>query len=131
MCTRTLLALSTVKTLLCLASMSLGALAYADGGTIRFSGRVVESGCATSLSRGQLTLSACPPSAQGSAVRMVALDDGQAVKLRDGKRRGQQLAVIQSGMQAGQAMFSQAYRVELPLRPLAHLEAYIAVVDYL
>lgn len=73
--------------LLCVALMSVSALAQASSGSIRFSGHIAEPGCTTNLSQGELSLAACPPSAKGSTVAVTALADGQAATLRDGKRQ--------------------------------------------
>ncbi|HIE5354997.1 hypothetical protein [Stenotrophomonas maltophilia] len=116
--------------LLCVALMSVSALAQASSGSIRFSGRIAEPGCTTALSQGELSLAACPPSAKGSTVAVTAVGDSQAATLRDGKRHGQQLAVSASALRAGDIAFSERYRVEAPQQqPLRG--AYLVVVDYL
>ena len=116
--------------LLCAALLSISAAAYADGGSIRFSGRIVEPGCTTQLSQGELSLAACPPSAKGATVAVTAIDGAAAATLRDGKRQGAQLAMAARAMQPGDLAFSERYRVEAPQqKPLQG--AYLVVVDYL
>lgn len=116
--------------LLCVALMSLSAVAQASSGSVRFSGRIAEPGCTTNLSQGELSLAACPPSAKGSTVTVTAMADGQAATLRDGKRQGQTLSVSASALRAGDIAFSERYRVEAARQqPLQG--AYLVVVDYL
>jgi type 1 fimbria pilin len=107
--------------LLCVALMSVSALAQASSGSIRFSGRIAEPGCTTNLSQGELSLAACPPSAKGSTVAVTALADG---------RQGQKLSVSASAMRAGDIAFSERYSVQAAKQqPLQG--AYLVVVDYL
>lgn len=116
--------------LLCTALLSVSALAQASDGSIRFSGRISDPGCTTNLSKGELSLAACPPSAKGSTVVVTAVESGEAATLRDGKRQGKALAVAASAMRTGDLAFSERYRVEAaqhqPLRG-----DYLVMVDYL
>ena len=116
--------------LLCVALMSVSALAQASSGSIRFSGRIAEPGCTTNLSQGELSLAACPPSAKGSPVAVPAQAHGQAAPRPAGKPQGQNLSVSASAMRAGDIAFSERYSVQASKQqPLQG--AYLVVVDYL
>lgn len=115
--------------LLCVALMGVSSLAHADGGTIRFSGRIVDPGCSARVDAQQLRLEGCPLSAKGATVALVAMDEGQGAVLRDGKRQGQQLAVAARSLRAGDLVFSESYRLDAPTQqPLQG--AYLVRVDY-
>lgn len=56
--------------LLCVALLSISALANASSGTVQFSGRVVDPGCSSHVSGAQeLRLEGCPIAAQALRVR--------------------------------------------------------------
>jgi hypothetical protein len=115
--------------LLCVALMSVSALAQASSGSVRFSGRIVDPGCTTRLSQQELSLEACPPSAKGAKVAVTALGEGETATLREGGRHGQQLAVAARTLRAGDLSFSERYRLEASQRqPLRG--SYLVVVDY-
>lgn len=107
---------STYTGLLCVALLSASAFAQANGGTIRFSGRVAEPGCTTNLSSGVLSVTACPPSAKGSTVEVFTMDNGEAITLQAGRRYGRQLTMSGSRLRTGDLTFSEDYRVEASQR---------------
>lgn len=119
---RGLLAISVL--LLCASAPAL-----ADGGVVRFSGRIVDPGCtpAVQAERQEITFSGCPLAAQGARLAVTSLQDAAVVPLRDAKRRSEVLSVAAGGLSADALSFSSRYRMD---GGAALRGAYLVRIDY-
>ncbi|MCF7749439.1 DUF1120 domain-containing protein [Bacillus subtilis subsp. subtilis] len=93
---------------------SASAPALADGGVVRFSGRIVDPGCtpAVQADRREITFSGCPLAAQGARLAVTSLQDAAVVPLRDARRRSEVLSVASGALSADATSFSSRYRME-------------------
>ena len=110
--------------LLCIALISASSVAYANDGTVRFSGRVVDPGCHASVSNTsqELSLDACPASAKGARIHATSLTT-------DGAVHAHQFSLAAVDLRPGDLSFSERHRLggsqQQSLRG-----AYLVVVDY-
>ncbi|MGH8053064.1 MAG: hypothetical protein ACREP4_03930 [Stenotrophomonas sp.] len=104
------------------ALLSTSAMASAQTGTVRFSGRVVDPVCVPSLSGQQhLQLDACPASAKDLRVTIHTQEsDASTAELI---AKTPQLSARVSG--TGDLTFSDRYRIEPP-----ESGTYLVVIDY-
>lgn len=114
--------------LLGVALLSLTTLAHASTGTVRFSGRIVDPGCNTSLAvaQQQLRLERCPLAAQGAEVSVSAMEV-------DSSAHGNNVlathALTKSAAHSDARVFSQQYRVDTQRQPTT-ASSYLIVINY-
>lgn len=108
--------------------LSLTSMAHASQGTIRFAGRVVDSGCNVGLVRDQqrLNLDSCPMSAQGAQLEVSTLATGDAITLATYRK---QVGLAAHPGEAHERIFSQSYALlARPDQP--RNSGYLVLVTY-
>lgn len=103
--------------------------ALADGGVVRFSGRIVDPGCtpAVQVERQEITFSGCPLAAQGARLAVTSLQNAATVPLRDARQRSDVLTVAAGALSTDALSFSSRYRME---GGAALRGAYLVRIDY-
>ncbi|MGH8073020.1 MAG: hypothetical protein ACREO4_02970 [Lysobacter sp.] len=118
--------------LACLCA-AFAAPALANGGTVRFSGRIAEAPCAASTpSPGEVVLSQCPMAAEGSRLSIEPLGrvtGAQLVDLSAGTHSGD-LPVAAAVVTADRSSFSSRYRIQ-PSEGGPDTGTYLVSIDYL
>lgn len=114
--------------LLSAALLSITSASNASQGTIRFVGRIVDSGCNIGLVRDQqqLNLDTCPMSAQGAQLQVSTLATGDVITLAAYHK---QAGLSAHPGEAPERVFSQSYALQT--RPGQSAKAgYLVVVTY-
>ena len=110
------------------ALLSITSAANASQGTIRFVGRIVDSGCNIGLvrDRQQLNLETCPMSAQGAQLQVSTLATGDVITLTAYHK---QLGLVVHPGEAHERFFSKSYALQA--RPEQQAKAgYLVMVTY-
>ena len=110
------------------ALLSITSAANASQGTIRFVGRVVDSGCSIGLvhDQRQLNLDTCPMSAQGAQLQVSTLATGDVITLATYQK---QLGLAAHPGEARERFFSQSYALQARAGQSAKA-GYLVVVTY-
>jgi len=114
--------------LLGVAMVTLTSLAHASSGSIRFSGRIVDPGCNTSLAvaQQQLRLEGCPLAALGAEVSVSTME-------MDSSAPGNSVlttrALSKSTLHSDARVFSQQYRLDTLQQPTS-ASSYLVVINY-
>lgn len=113
-----------------IALLSTTALAQADGGTINFSGRIMDPACAAGFVEAdqQLRLDDCSRAGQGATVSVVSLDTGDIVALHTANRV-LELDVLTLPAQTEVKQFSRHYNLASTQQPLNG--SYLVAINYL
>lgn len=110
------------------ALLSITSTANASQGTIRFVGRVVDSGCSIGLvhDQRQLNLDTCPMSAQGAQLEVSTLATGDIITLAAYKA---QVGLAAHQGEAHERFFSKSYALQ-PSPGQQAKAGYLVVVTY-
>lgn len=118
-----------IRSLLLVAALfSLTSITHASQSTIRFVGRIVDSGCNVGIVRDQqhLNLDTCPMSAQGAQLQVSTLATGDVITLAAYHK---QIGLAAHAGQSHERVFSQSYALQTrPDQPAN--TGYMVVVTY-